>query len=251
MWTAAFSCPLTNERFEALDLASPEDPAVTIDGRYHYTRKKAAIKAAAAHCMQGKDLRVKLSTNTTPEEDEEEDIVKLSIPNASSSSPSPFKGVLEPPRYQLQSMYRKYRIYPTRDCIRVTHIPIIGYTAFFECPITGLKYDAIDLPQVAADFKTEHGGRVWYVEKRNAINAASVHAMESINWKEIGKHVECRETQVLGRSTADTSNNDLPAIPQLLSLWYKQEHDLDIDAAVAVVYNFVITKTDFSDKGDR
>ena len=227
LFTASFTCPVTNERFEAGRLNGYYD----IDNRNFYTRKKVALQAVSAAVLGHK------TENDGSMEDfgDNFDVAKQHVNDQTH-------------RQVLQKLYMKnFKTSPTKSQSRILKQDFVGkthggtwWTSDFTCPITNKTYETIDLEGVSDKMKLNEAGRVWYRKMSDSIHAAALNVIESIDWDapldELEKNAE-----------PSIEKEEWKDMLRPLLYWYAQHGGEDLE--ISIDDNFVVTEGSNDDAG--
>jgi hypothetical protein len=237
IFTATFTCPLTNERFEAGRLAGFYD----IDDQNFYSRKKIAIQAVSAVVLSHK-MNAHEGENGGGSGDATETDANYSI--QSNNDQSTFRQVL-------QRLYMKhYKISPTQSQRRIIKQDFVGkthggtwWTAEFTCPITGRTYESADLPSeiVSDSMKMKEAGQIWYRKKSDSVHASAFHAIESIDWNVKLEELVDENSKANSSEPENPSGNnkDSKELLRPLASWYEEQGHGDLK--ISINDNFVLT----------
>lgn len=178
LFTASFTCPITNERFKAGRLPGCFD----IDNQFFYSKKKTAFRAVSAVVLSHK-LDANDNGNSTVLLDD--DRLTTTATNTNTNDKTSF-------RKRLKYMYaEKFNAFPRKIQTRQTKVSFAGkenggiwWTAEFVCPFTGQTCEAADLPAGITNSipKMKVAGQIWYRAKSDAIRASYYTALDSIDW---------------------------------------------------------------------
>lgn len=174
-WTAEFTCPLTDQTYEASDLSDhgiPDLMMMNEAGRFWYRKKTDAIHATAYTALESIDWKGEYSKSL------QEPLDEFDAPNELLSE------ILRPLNFWYAEHYNTKDV-SIEDNFIVTESETNGksWTASFVCPLTGERFDAgtlnINLIQNAHDDDLFN----WYTEKKTAIQAAAFRAYDTFKYQ--------------------------------------------------------------------
>ena len=224
LFTATFTCPLTNERFEAGRLNGYYD----IEDQNCYRRKKSALQAVSAVVLSQK----RVDTGGVEDCFGASDI---------------FVGDDQTFRQILQKLYmQRFKTSPTKSQSRILKQDFVGktrggtwWTSDFTCPISKTKYDAADLPSVSDSMKMKEAGKVWYRKMSDSVHASASNAIESIDWNAGFQELEERV------ETHTEADEEWKELLRSLLFWYAEHGSQGLE--ISINDSFVITEeSDYS-----
>jgi len=243
LWTAKFTCPITNEIFKAGRLPGYFD----VGGRNYYSKKKIALEAVSA---------VALSHKMENNDDDDNDNKSGYIGNDDqclTPGPEEFATDRDTFRQILERMYMKhFKVSASSRQSRIVKQDFVGktqggtwWTSEITCPVTNQIYEASDLSgQGVSDFMMlNEAGRIWYRKKSDSVHAAAYTAIESVNWD--GEQPEEEESSITTNSLKespdrkDETNESLESLRPLI-FWYAEYYNTNI----SIEDNFVLTGSD-------
>lgn len=234
IFTATFTCPLSNKRFEAGKLAG----CYEIDDQNFYRRKKTALQAVSAVVLSHK-----LNADDGWDCGDGDGDGKHSI--TFNNDQYTFRQIL-------QRLYMKhFKMNLTQNQSRIVKQDFVGkkhggtwWTAEFICPITSQVYEAVDLPNdvVSDSMSMKEAGKIWYRKKTDSIHASASNAIESIDW-DVALHTLQEENLKAGSRERDkysNSDEELKDFLYPLLFWYKERGHEDLK--LSIQDNVVVTE---------
>ena len=249
IFTASFTCPLTNERYEAGRLMGHYD----MEEKNFYSRKKLAMQAVSAVVLRHK-MNAEAGDNCGAGDDFAGESAGIINDSAYSKETNTDQHTF---RQILQRLYMKhFKISPTQSQSKIIKQDFVGkayggtwWTAEFTCPITGRIFDAVDLPGeiVPESMKIEAAGQIWYRKKTDSIHASASNAIDSIDWNsnlhalEDGKS----KTNLSALQEPEYRDENKNEILRPVLSWYNGKHENE-NSAITIKDNFIVTeKLDF------
>ena len=235
IFTATFTCPITNEEFKA----GRQKGYYDVDDQNFYTRSKVAIQAISAVV-----LNHKMNTKEVGEIFDNANVLFVGGDDMNANSESTF-------RQKLQHLYvQHFKITPTGSQNRFIKQDFVGkthggtwWTAEFTCPITAQIFEAVDLPSevVPDSMKIKKAGQIWYRKKSDSIHASASNAIESIDWNAELHVLEEEKLKNHSRELekSSSSNEDSKELLRPLLSWYEEQGHGDLK--ISIDDNFVVT----------
>lgn len=209
LWTSTFVCPVNHDHIPSGKLAGAEE----INGKFYYTKKKVAIRAAAMAALEF-----------------------LSV-QQQSTTVKPISSV----RREINAWYEKRHetilqddmFVPGQTSLKGKEAGGTWWTATFMCPLSGVEYEAGSLREVEG-VRRDADKVCWYRIKGDAIAAASSRAMDVLKFQDsdISEPRYCDEDPALfdPAEEEDDSDDDRGSrnlSRQELHVWFNQKHNIN------------------------